>query len=113
MKYEDFAEQRLISDIAKGRYPKEKVRELLDLYAKACIKKAEENIFEYCWLTLLQELRFEAGYTKEEMEAFFAKTVDAVEAYYQGAYDLEEMRQVLLDEVGFAGHYAWRRKKVE
>ena len=79
MKYEDFAEKRLISDIAKGRYSKERVRELLDLYAKACLEKAEENIFEYCWLTLLQELRFEANYTKEQMEAFFSCLVKSIE----------------------------------
>lgn len=82
MKYEEFYEERILSDVAKGRFPKAKVKEIFHTLCRVVAKNVEKAVFEYCWLFCLQTLHAEFGFGQKRLQRFFdeaSKAVDAVE----------------------------------
>lgn len=91
-------EEKLISDLAKGRFPKAKVKHIIEVFCRESARKAERNTFEFCWLFCLQTLAYEFGFGKDRLQRFFDEASKAVDAFDAGAYDLEDMRQSLKDK---------------
>lgn len=105
----EFYEERMLSDIAKGRYKKESVRAMIEECCMRAVRNSAERIFEFCFYISLQELHYNAGYDKDALDEYFAGCVDAVEAFYAGAYDLDDMKTALEQDAGFSGRFAWRK----
>lgn len=107
MKYEEFIEQRIVSDVAKGRYPKAKVQEIFHTFAEVVCKNTEKAVFEYCWLFCLQTLHYEFGFGQKRLMRFFNEASKAVDAFDAGAFSIEDMRQVLSDDANFECSFNW------
>ena len=107
MKYDEFIEQRLVADVAKGRYPKAKVLEIFHTFARVIAKNVEKAVFEYCWLFCLQTLHYEFGFGQKRLQRFFEEASKAVDAFDSGAFSIEDMRQALKDDAHFECSFDW------
>lgn len=107
MKYEELYEEQLLGDIAKGRYPKAKVRDIFHTLCRIVAKRVEKAVFEYCWLFCLQTLHYEFGFGKQRLQRFFNEASKAVDAFDAGAFSIEDMRQVLKDDAKFECTFNW------
>lgn len=107
MKYTEIIEERMVSDIAKGRYPKEKVKDIFQTMSRIVAKNVEKNVFEYCWLFCLQTLHYEFGFGQKRLERFFNESSKAVDAFDSGAFSIDDMRQALKDDACFECSFNW------
>lgn len=107
MKYEEFYEKRLLSDVAKGRFPKDKVKEIFHTLCRVVAKNVEKAVFEYCWLFCLQTLHYEFGFGQKRLQRFFDEASKAVDAFDVGAFSIDEMRQALKDDAKFECSFNW------
>lgn len=107
MKYEEFYEECMLADIAKGRYPKKKVKEIFHKLCLIVAKRVEKSVFEYCWLSCLQTLHYEFGFGRQRLTRFFGEAAKAVEAFDAGAYSVEDMQQALKDDAHFEFAIDW------
>lgn len=103
----EMIEDRMISDISKGRYPKSKVKDIIQTMCRIVGKEVEKNVFEYCWLFCLQTLHYEFGFGKVRLERFFNEAAKAVDAFDSGVSSIDDMRQALKDDAGFECSFNW------
>lgn len=103
----EMIEDRMISDISKGRYPKSKVKDIIQTMCRIVGKEVEKNVFEYCWLFCLQTLHYEFGFGKVRLERFFNEAAKAVDAFDSGVFSIDDMRQALKDDAGFECSFNW------
>lgn len=66
MKYEEFYEERILSDVAKGRFPKAKVKEIFHTLCRVVAKNVEKAVFEYCWLFCAEKGHFPFDFITEK-----------------------------------------------
>lgn len=107
MKYEEFYEERILSDVAKGRFSKAKVKEIFHTLCRVVAKRVEKAVFEYCWLFCLQTLHYEFGFGQKRLLRFFNEASKAVDAFDSGAFSIEDMRQALKDDAKFECSFDW------
>lgn len=91
-------EDRMYGDIAKGRFTKAKVKEIILEMNRVVAKNTQRKVFEWCWLFCLQTLAYEFGFGKDRLQRFFDEASKAVDAFDSGAFSIEDMRQVLKDK---------------
>ena len=103
----EMIEDRMISDISKGRYPKSKVKDIIQTMCRIVGKEVEKNVFEYCWLFCLQTLHYEFGFGRVRLERFFNEAAKAVDAFDSGVFSIDDMRQALKDDAGFECYFNW------
>ena len=103
----EMIEDRMISDISKGRYPKSKVKDIIQTMCRIVGKEVEKNVFEYCWIFCLQTLHYEFGFGKVRLERFFNEAAKAVDAFDSGVFSIDDMRQALKDDAGFECSFNW------
>lgn len=103
----EMIEDRMISDISKGRYPKSKVKDIIQTMCRIVGKEVEKNVFEYCWLFCLQTLHYEFGFGRIRLERFFNEAAKAVDAFDSGVFSIDDMRQALKDDAGFECSFNW------
>lgn len=103
----EMIEDRMISDISKGRYPKSKVKDIIQTMCRIVGKEVEKNVFEYCWLFCLQTLHYEFGFGKVRLERFFNEAAKAVDAFDSGVFSIDDMRKAMKDDAGFECSFNW------
>ena len=104
-------EDRVIGDIAKGRFPKAKVREIIEELCRIKGLDISRRVFEYSWLFALQTLHYEFGFGAKRLERFWSECAKAVDGFDAGAFTIEDMRQVIKEDAKFDPIINWGDKK--
>ena len=90
----------LIADIAKGRYGKEKVMEIM-----------ERRVTEFLLLHFAQVMHYELGFGKQRLERYINDLAEQMAAFDAGAYDIDDMRQALIDDAKFELELKWTEEE--
>lgn len=103
----EMIEDRMISDISKGRYPKSKVKDIIQTMCRIVGKEVEKNVFEYCWLFCLQTLHYEFGFGSKRLHKLITGFSEKAKAFDCGAYDMEDLRSALKEDTGIELSITW------
>lgn len=107
MTFDEILTRELMSDIAKGRYNRQKVREIMDRLCGEVAHEVERTVFEYAMLQALQCLHYEFGFGNKRLQRFFDELSKAIAGFDAGAYDMEDMRMALADDAKFEFEIRW------
>lgn len=107
MKYDEFLTRELVSDMAKGRYNKDRVRQIMETTCRVVAKDVEKKVFEYAWLFALQTLHYEFGFGKIRLERFFNESAKAIDAFDSNAFNIDDIYQALKDDAKFECSFNW------
>ena len=88
----------LIADIAKGRYGKEKVMEIMEAATTEAAHDMERRVTEFLLLHFAQVMHYELGFGRQRLERYINHLAEQMAAFDVGAYDIDDMRQALMDD---------------
>lgn len=97
----EMVEDKILSDIAKGRYKKAKVKELIEIFMRASADEARKEMFEWCWLFACQTLHYEFGFEKDDLEKFFGESANAIDGFNAKTFTIEDIRKALKEDANF------------
>ena len=101
----------LIANIAKGRYSKSKVETIIN---KLCVDAAhdmERKVTEFLLLQFAQVLHYELGFDKIRLEQYIGRLMEQMTAFDVGAYNIDDMRQALIDDAKFELELKWTEEE--
>ena len=101
----------LIADIAKGRYGKEKVMEIMEAAATEAAHAMERRVTEFLLLHFAQVMHYELGFGKQRLERYINDLAEQMAAFDAGAYDIDDMRQALIDDAKFELELKWTEEE--
>lgn len=104
---DDYIVEDIISDIAKGRYSKNRVNKMFKEAILAGCQETERVAAEFWCYSFLQDLHYEFGFTKEQMEKLMTGIDEKAAAFDARAYNLDDMKQALKEDVGFTLEFKW------
>lgn len=87
-----------LANIAKGRYNREKVEDMFRKAMYGAANEAERFAFEFAILTALQTLHYDFGFGAKRLSRFVEAMQPQITAFDAGAYDMDDMRQALVDD---------------
>ena len=108
MTYDEVLTRDLMSNMAKGRYNKEKIREIMTTLCHEVAEDVEKTVFEYTLLQALQCLHYEFGFGAKRLQRFFEEISKTISAFDTGAFSMEDMKQVLAEDAKFEFEIQWR-----
>lgn len=97
----EMVEDKILSDIAKGRYNKAKVKELIELFMRAASEAARKEMFEWDWLFACQTLHYTFGFEKDDLEKFFGESANAIDGFNAKTFTIEDIRKALKEDAKF------------
>lgn len=101
----------LIANIAKGRYSKSKVETIIN---KLCVDAAhdmERKVTEFLLLHFAQVMHYELGFGRQRLERYINHLAEQMAAFDVGAYDIDDMRQALIDDAKFELELKWTEEE--
>ena len=101
----------LIADIAKGRYGKEKVMEIMKAAATEAAHDMERRVTEFLLLHFAQVMHYELGFGKQRLERYINHLAEQMAAFDAGAYDIDDMRQALKEDAKFELELKWTEEE--
>lgn len=101
----------LIADIAKGRYGKEKVMEIMEAAATEAAHTMERRVTEFLLLHFAQVMHYELGFGRQRLERYINDLAKQMAAFDAGAYDIDDMRQALIDDAKFELELKWTEEE--
>lgn len=107
MTYDELLTRELVSDMAKGRFDKVKIREIMTTLCREVAGDVEKTVFEYTLLQALQCLHYEFGFGAKRLQRFFEECCKTIEAFDRGAFDMEDMKQALAEDAKFDYEIKW------
>ena len=97
----------IIGNISKGRYGKEKVMEIMEAAATEAAHAMERRVTEFLLLHFAQVMHYELGFGKQRLERYINDLAEQMAAFDAGAYDIDDMRQALMDDADFELDVKW------
>lgn len=104
---DDYLARDVMSNIAKGRYNRQKVEEMFQTVSRSVAQDVERAAFEYCALMFLQSLHYDFGFGRKRLERFISDFSEKARAFDCGAYDVEDMRNALAEDTGVVVNMQW------
>ena len=108
---EQLAKDKL-ADIAKGRYSKKQVEDMFQKAVYAAAIETEHLSFEYAMLMMLQTLHYDFGFGHKRLGRVVELTQPALEAFDAKAFDMDDMRQALIDDAHFEFGVEWKEGEI-
>lgn len=104
--------EEIIRNTAKGRYNREKVREMFHTVYEAGYdqgyKEGQQFGFELALLQVLQALHYTAGFGATRLNRIFEECCKTVEAFDARAYTLEDIKKALAEDAKFGFDIRWK-----
>ena len=97
----------VIGNISKGRYGKEKVMEIIEAATTEAAHAMERRVTEFLLLHFAQVMHYELGFGKRRLERYINDLAEQMAAFDAGAYDIDDMRQALMDDADFELDVKW------